>query len=431
MTPHRIAVACLVFTALLLSTPSAGADVIVVDGTSVDATAGDDAFTADLKLFNVGAEPVSLSPTLEISPDCTATVKPTVLDAVQSTKVTLTFDEACFGESKSLVADIDATATTNGPLPAITIKKPDPARDWAPLQRGAGVGLAVAGVYLLVFLFLKFEANNRLCLMDAGEAHEERVKDYQNVKDLVDARMAELDVDRRLTWKPLQPPEIITLRSEVVALEAGWSFKDSWVANLTVATGALFALATSVDALTALLGDEPKGALGVMTVTGLVSAIIIAVANTVVKLLGKSTAAVTVAGLLVSSTLVVFAASMQTVTVGIAVSDLIDDDRAADVARFLTFAVTVVLAWYAVSAVSDSLNKTAADSLPTVPADALTAWKATTAGESRIVIDQIRSTYATWLVDDEPVATASYRLLYAPAGFMTTSPGDGIQSAIL
>ena len=44
-------------------------------------------------------------------------------------------------------------------------------------------------------------------------------------------------------------------------LDAGWSFKDSWVANITVASTALIALLTSTEALTAVLGDEPEAAL--------------------------------------------------------------------------------------------------------------------------------------------------------------------------
>ena len=363
-----------------------------MDTTSVTATEGEDDFSAEIPVINTSATTVSLAQTAASPDTCSVDLDDPDVAALSAAKVKVTFDESCFDGATSFDIDFDGA---EGVMPKVEIKKPEVARDWAPMGRGALIGGIVALVFAVTSLRIRHRVNDQLLATDSGIGHDKREAAYARVMDLVNARVRELTNDSvQLTWKAIAPPPTVELGSEVSNLEAGWSFKDSWVANLTVATTAFFTLATSVDALTALLGDEPKAALSVMTVSSLLSAVLVAVANTLIKLFGKSTAAVTVAGLLLSSTLVVFAATLQTVTVGVSVDGLVEDTTASRIIVGLTVLVAGVLFWYAVSATYDVLDKTAADNLPKVPADALTAWKATTPGETQLVIDQIRSTYA-------------------------------------
>ncbi|MDX6671364.1 MAG: hypothetical protein QOI91_1727 [Solirubrobacteraceae bacterium] len=65
-------------------------------------------------------------------------------------------------------------------------------------------------------------------------------------------------------------------------LDDTWSFKDSWVSNITVAGGLLAGIFGSSDVLKAILGDKAEGSLALATVGGAVAAAFIAAAGILV-----------------------------------------------------------------------------------------------------------------------------------------------------
>lgn len=399
--------------------PPAGAAGVLIDGTSVSAAEADGTATAEVAVVNTSRRPVTLPSTVALGDSCEASIGEPTVPALQSSTVELAFDASCFGEATTLKADLDGP----GPLPSVTIKRPSEA-DWSPIGVAALLSLVAA-------LVVGWYAHAQVSAVDRarkerdavpGKAEataRERRRSYEQVKHLVDQRVARLPspYSGPLPWRPFPEPATFGLRSEVEGLEAGWSFKDSWASNLTVATAAFAALFSSTDSLKALLGEEPEAALGVMTVSGLVGAVVIAVASTVAKLVGPSTSKVTAGGLVVSTALVVLAAGLQTFTVGLTTLELVDGSWLDFMVVLGMVAVAGVLVVYAGAATRSTLMAGAPDpALPTVPADALQSWDDDPAGtdwRAAVVRAHIERTYAPWL-EGAARAGAAVELAWPP-----------------
>lgn len=421
MTRRLTAVAILVLGPVLWLAAPAAADELVVDGTSVDATRTDDGYTAKIALLNPGRTSVTVDPdAVEVPDDCAVEVEGGRVAGQATGSVTLTLSESCFQDVDELKVDLDGDES----MPAVTITKPSEETNWLPLWISAGIGLAAALLVALVgdTMVTTVDRENKAAVGTAAKAAE-RAAQYARLRTRVEARILDLGLPGlTLPWKPdLPPPDDFEMDSEVLGLEAGWSFQDSWASNLTVATTAVIALVTSTDTLTALLGDEPKAAIGVMTVAGLVSAAVIAIANTVAKLVGGSTSVVTVGGLILSTSLIVMAATFQVGTVGGSALGLVDGWLPRTLVALLTVALGGVLLWYAFGALRTTLRAGVPTSpVPEVPADALTAWAATDDWEKGVVLDRIEATYQDWLTT--PTAGLAYPA--GPTRQRRTSPGD-------
>ncbi|GAA4401681.1 hypothetical protein GCM10023168_11520 [Fodinibacter luteus] len=335
------------FVALALAGMPAAAADLVVDAKTV-ATRGDDGVpTATIAVINTGPDAVTLSPSADA-----------------------------------------------GVLPATVVSPPqDEPSNWAPLWWGIFVGLLLA---VTVALRGWTEREGAESAERHPTAQAKRNAAYRDVQQIVGARMRGL-VAEELPWKPALEPPVYGLRSVVGNLEAGWSFKDSWVSNITVASTALVALLGSADALTAVLGEEPEAALGVMTVAGLVSAALVGIANTVLKLVGERVTDVTVGGLILSTGIVVFAAGLQVWTVAVAAMDSVGWGAAGVGTLLLALVVTAALGAYGFRSLGEAVRRGVSTSLPAVPETALTDWAAPQGWQRMIVAARIRAEYADWL----------------------------------
>jgi hypothetical protein len=407
---------CVLATLLLgaVGAPLATADT-VVDRT-VTASAGDDGtVTASIQVINTGPDAVSLRPVVvPARAGCLPTAEPGSVAAAQVSTIEVTLPDGCFDEQepKALALDLDGVARAS--MPATVVEPPaDEPTQWWPLWWGlfAGVLMAV-GVGLWGWTQREDTEAEESADGSAAEAAG-REQAYAAVRAIVDARVAALSAPG-LTWKQPLPPRDLSLGAELTQLEAGWSFKDSWVANITVASTALIALLSSADALTAVLGEKPAAALGVMTVTGLVSAAVIGIANTVAKLLGASVAAVTVGGLIASTALVVLGAGLQVATAGLAVAGAAGSWPLGAGAIVLALVVAAVLVLYACRSLGEAIRSGPASALPSVPDDAVTAWAAEADWERLVVAASIHARYTRWLD--------------APAGLTATSGVPGLEA---
>lgn len=365
---------------------------LAVEGTEVTAKTAEGRTTADLVVINTGASSSTLASTV-VPATCVVTPRRSTVAPNQSTKLTLTLEEGC-PKDAAINVDLDGA----GPLPPVTVKPAEAKEsDWSTMVQGAWLGVVMAFVVAIWGLGAFWKA-------PAPATSAERAATYDQVKAVVDSRVAELEGTPQtdpptssLRWKDLPEAPAYTLGSTVANLEAGWSFKDSWVSNISVAATAFITLATSADLFTAILGEKPDAALGVMTVSGLVAAVVIGVANTVVKVIGPSTKKVTVLGLLVSTTLVVFAAGLQAATVGFTASDALDGEGLAPWALALMLLVCIAVVVYGGKTLAEAVSAGRADALPAIPADVLDTWVATDPWERRLVGQRIRQAYAEWL----------------------------------
>jgi hypothetical protein len=87
------------------------------------------------------------------------------------------------------------------------------------------------------------------------------------------------------------------------------------MASLTASISAVVAIVSSSQLFTALNQDQPKGPLAVMAVAGLIGVGLVAVANTLAKLIGKPVNEVTVKGIINCSAVLFAAAAFEIVAV--------------------------------------------------------------------------------------------------------------------
>ena len=381
------------FAALVLTgLPVASADV-VVDTKDVTATSEDGTVSAKFTVINTGRKAVDVTPTVEPTA-CSITPTTSRLGPRSTSVVKVTLTD-CFTDTRSMVkVDLDGS----GAAAPVSVSAPDKESDWAPLGWGLFAGLLLAGTVGLRGWTEHRDAQEEATAPPGTGTGPSRGQKYLAVQAIVGERMQALP-DTALEWKDLGPPAY-GLDAPIGNLEAGWSFKDSWVSNVTVASTAFIALLTSTEALTAVLGEEPSAALAVMTVAGLASAALIGVANTVVKLFGASVSEVTVGGLILSTAIVVFAAGFQVVTVGVSVAGVVDSTALVLGAAAMTAVVALALVAYAFRSLGQTVRTGFADDLPEVPATALSDWAATEPWEARVVAAGIRARYAKWLVLD-------------------------------
>lgn len=96
------------------------------------------------------------------------------------------------------------------------------------------------------------------------------------------------------------------------SLDDSWSFKDSWVSNVTVVGGLLAGIFGSSDVLTGVLGDDADEALALATIGGAVAVALIGAAGVVVIALKTiSSGKFTAFGVLAGSTIALGAAGGQ------------------------------------------------------------------------------------------------------------------------
>jgi hypothetical protein len=75
---------------------------------------------------------------------------------------------------------------------------------------------------------------------------------------------------------------------EPLALDSSWSFKDSWVTNITAASGLMVVLLGPSDFLTDVLGPDAQAAIGFSTVAGLVALALVGAAGVLALTVRKS-----------------------------------------------------------------------------------------------------------------------------------------------
>lgn len=240
-----------------LGTVAAAARSVVVDSGEIRLESGaDGSYVAKVTLLNLGDSPVYLRATAQGDAGSQVTVAPSTLEPGRRTEVTLTLGS---GTDVDDGVDIalqynDGTSTTTDTLNAV-LAPPSPGVDWGLLFKTFGVGF-------LVSLFVVVSTTFRM----------------------------------RLWKKPFG------FTKTMPYLGTDWSFKDSWVSNVTLGAGVLVGLIGSSSALESIVGSTPgNNVLGFLAVAGTGSAILVTLGPLFLKVIGSETEVPTVGGTLVAS----------------------------------------------------------------------------------------------------------------------------------
>ena len=129
----------------------------------------------------------------------------------------------------------------------------------------------------------------------------------------------------QLNHDPVDPRDI-GWRTDLSSLDAKWSFKDSWVANITLGATALIALLGATGPVKAIIGREPTAELGLMTVAGAIAAVLVTISPLLLRIIGPDLKVPTVAGTLIAGALVLLGSLFQVAAVTIQAARLSDGE---------------------------------------------------------------------------------------------------------
>jgi hypothetical protein len=114
-------------------------------------------------------------------------------------------------------------------------------------------------------------------------------------------------------WFQLKRPAEVSgaagLHNPLPGLDAKWTFKDSWAANVTLVSAIFTGLFGTSDLLKSTLGEEAPGVLSVITIASAIAVAVVGVAPLLLQALRDDESQVLVGGLLVSAALAVGASA--------------------------------------------------------------------------------------------------------------------------
>jgi hypothetical protein len=140
-------------------------------------------------------------------------------------------------------------------------------------------------------------------------------------------------------------------------LEKSWSFKDSWVTNLTAAGGVVIGLFGSSEFLKAALGDKAEATVGAATIAGLVAVALTGAAGVLTQTIRKrGDKHVSFAGFLAGAAVAFGAAAGQIATIAVLLDGL-DLGFAAWVVWVAAGLALLLLFSYALTSIPDVLTE--------------------------------------------------------------------------
>jgi hypothetical protein len=261
LRPRRWLIVCLVLSALLAgptALAAAASDQVAVDYAYPTLSPADTGgFKVATGAVNLTPSEIVLQPTLKFPVSgCHLSLDKPKLPPGEHTPETISIPKVCDRSGKGLAINLTPVAAGQAG-PAITLTAdPNSSPDWDQLRIFLKVGLVA--LLLMVALWVWW-----------------------------------LVVDSKGPWAPWTP---------LVSMDTAWSFKDTWVSNITVGLALLTGIFASTDVIKPLLGTNADPALALATVGAAISTGLIGVAA-VVLIAFKSYrhGAFSVFGLLVSA----------------------------------------------------------------------------------------------------------------------------------
>ncbi|GGL98332.1 hypothetical protein GCM10011594_17790 [Nakamurella endophytica] len=369
----------------LLTAASAAPAAVLVDDPSVTAAAADDgAWSATVVLSNLTTQLLPLTPSVPDRAGCAVTADHATLPAGQRTEVTLTVPRTCASGDAAAVR-LGAGATSLD----VTVTAPR-ASPWESLRAFWWALLGAAVLVLLAYA---------------------------------------------LAWAVSGAS--LTPTSPLPGLPDTYSFKDSFVSNVTLIVGVVTAVLGSTDVLKAISSDSP-GAVAVATVGAAIAAALVGATPVLLQLVrrdgGTAKPVNTVLGVLLATTVAVAAAAGELwLLVDVAGTLDIGSGTSRLVAGLI---ITGVLAVYTVRNTMDNLmvgsatrEKPSAFSDPMAAAAALAFWLRPDLGtdEARAALEKVAALQQAAAQGGSPTAT-DQDYPYPPWFFTPTSPGDDLRA---
>jgi hypothetical protein len=285
---------------------------------------GDGSWSGTLGLTNLtdGALSLSATPAKASDSDCKLRLSKAAIGAAQSAEVTLTVPKDCNTDEETVEVILTASGTTTQTVPLIAgVPEGDDGPDWGQLA-WFFYPLPIVGL-VLYGLFVSKRAR----------------------------RFGRKDSRRYRLCEPLEH------------LGTTYSFKDSWISNLTVVAGVLTGLFGSADVVKAFLGEDADRSIALATVGSAIALILIGSGPVILTATKKTeekvgeglVQAFTVGGLLLATTVTVAGAFGQ-LWVGWKSGQALDLGGWENRIVFGFLAAVGLLVWYTLATVGQTLR---------------------------------------------------------------------------
>lgn len=348
---------------------------VAVEAGPVKRSAGENGTSeAKVEVANLEEGALAVTATAPDREGCVVDVDDEPIPASRSAAITLRLSSGCPTDEGIDVALTLAAGTTSRLVPLVL----------DPVESSSSVDwwiLVVAlGSAALIACSLPLLAQEDL----------KNLRDHQDDDDVVEKRRAAHRITqarRSLTLSALglpsgapgssgspAAPPAIGWSSTLGGLGTGWSLKESWVSNVTALAAALAAVAGGTDLLKGVLGEEPKSALSLIAVAGLLSALLVSMAPLVVKAVGDDVGTATVGGAVSAGAIVVTASFVQVIAVTIQTTLLVDGVLWQILLVGGGVLVGLVIWIYAARSISQLLSVGLAESPPELPVELEAAW---------------------------------------------------------
>jgi hypothetical protein len=235
---------------LAMLTPASAAaatSLIAIDDSSPDLTQGDDeSWSGTLSVTNLtdGALQLSATPAGTSGGDCKVELSREAIGAAQSLEMNLAVASACDVTGDSFDLTLTASGETTQDLSLAASTKPgDADPDWGEL-----LAFPVALLAALIVLSGRF--------LKPGKPNDDVENAPPNISNALQTRR--YFASERLEYLP-----------------ATYTFKDSWVSNITVIAGLLTGIFGSAEVVKAFLGDDAERAIALATVGSAVGVILV------------------------------------------------------------------------------------------------------------------------------------------------------------
>jgi hypothetical protein len=318
---------------VVVASSASGQVAVTIDSRTPTLAKEDQGWTASLGFTNLTASPIQLkTEPVANNPGCTLDLGKSQLPSAEHRSVTVTIPNGCDAESGLDFAISYSPAGTGGAESTGTFAisaSPESSADepnWSALW---AFPIALAAAVIAAFIFF-------------------------------------------LLWRT---PRRSSLGYPLKYLEATWSFKDSWVSNITIAAGLLTGIFGSSDVATAFLGEDADSSVALATV-GAAFAVAFISAGPIIVLATKSKVGdhFTVGGVLAASAVTLAGAFGELYVVYESGAQL-DLNGWEDRIVYLAVAAGLLLAFYALRALLGTLRQGVKRPPPKPQSDAIAAAK--------------------------------------------------------
>ena len=366
---------------LFAASPAAAVDLILDSGPITAKALDDGQHEAEVQVLNTGSSVINFGASIPTDAGCTVTPSLSTLEPGRRSTTKLTLSRGCEVDKGT-----DVTLTLAGGTPAsISVKIDPPTKQTKPeweILTQAAVPALLAAIGIPLGMAVGLSRMNSATRLEERKA--KRLKEKQFERERQNQARAEKGHtaagDELLSLSKTGDPDDalyagrIGWSSELDQLGSTWSFKDSWISNVTLGASALVLLLAASDILEAVLGEKPKGALGIIAVAAGLSAFLVGLGPLLVKAIGRKTSVPTVLGVTAAGAVVAAGSLFQISAITLQGKRLTDHNVVEGLVLIAGLLTTAAVLFYAARSLIELVDTGTATKKASIDPEVQAAW---------------------------------------------------------